>query len=94
MGLPLPWLQPGSPRRCPSPLHSLLTGVTVQLKRYNKFRPNKGLQLSVMSIVTEPALINADVVFQKKTDSKAMMHVQAMIPNCLKMVNLQTAINL
>lgn len=58
MGLPLPWLQPSSPRCCLSRPHSQLTDVTVQLKRYNQFHPTRASNwVSVMSIVTEPALI-------------------------------------
>lgn len=58
MGLPLPWLQPSFPRCCLSQPQSQLTDVTVQLKRYNQFHPTRAPNwVSVMSIVTEPALI-------------------------------------
>lgn len=58
MGLPLPWLQPSFHRCCLSQPQSQLTDVTVQLKRYNQFHPTRAPNwVSVMSIVTEPALI-------------------------------------
>lgn len=58
MGLPLPWLQPSSPRCCLSRPYSQLTDVTVPLKRYNQFHPTRASKwVSVMPIVTEPALI-------------------------------------
>lgn len=60
MGLPLPWLQPSSPRCCLSRSRTQLTDVTVQPKRYNQFHPTRASNwVSVMSVVTEPALIYA-----------------------------------